>query len=383
MRLIQKYLPFPQHTEIHRIYVKALPSDAWEEARHFDMGQISWVRLLFDIRTLPQRIKGDLKETDRRIGVDQIAESNNGFLVLEEKPGREVIVGAIGKFWQVNIPFKKVTPGEFIDYNELGYGKLAWSISVEPYCNGSTISLELRTTATDTEAWRKLSRYYHVIGIGSKLIRRSLLHHIGQQLGKMRHPSKRNMVLPGDDLIPDKRYQATYIADIEAPVSIVWQYLMRLGCDRAGWYTQELTDTGDKPGMDHLVKDWEQRKTGDRLQCLPSSKEYFEVYDLKANSYLLVGTRNFLFGNPYEVTWVFALEQIGEDATRLVTRARMSLHPAALEWTWGRLVGQPLHSLMQKTQLKNLKRICESEAQKRVFKQPEYQKLIIENEITV
>jgi hypothetical protein len=30
MRLIQKYLPFPRHTEVHRIFVKAKPKEAWE-----------------------------------------------------------------------------------------------------------------------------------------------------------------------------------------------------------------------------------------------------------------------------------------------------------------------------------------------------------------
>lgn len=58
MRTIQSYLPNPRHTEIHRIFVKAKPDVAWNTARHFDMSGVPWVKLLFDIRTLPDKLMG-------------------------------------------------------------------------------------------------------------------------------------------------------------------------------------------------------------------------------------------------------------------------------------------------------------------------------------
>ena len=74
MRSIQYYLPNSRHTEINRIYVLAKPAQAWEAVRHFDAGAIPWIRLLFDIRTLPGRILGRHEMVDdRRIGIDQIA----------------------------------------------------------------------------------------------------------------------------------------------------------------------------------------------------------------------------------------------------------------------------------------------------------------------
>ena len=66
MRLIQKYLPNPRHTEVYRIFVQANPETAWNTVRHLDMGKVPLVRLLFDIRTLPERLKGQLKEEDRK-----------------------------------------------------------------------------------------------------------------------------------------------------------------------------------------------------------------------------------------------------------------------------------------------------------------------------
>ena len=185
MRLIQKYLPNPRHTEIHRIFVKANPEVAWNNVRHLDMGKTPLVRLLFDIRTLPHRLKGQLKEEDRRIGVDQITDNGTGFFIAEEKPGREVVVASAGKFWQVNIPFADVKPAQFKNFNVPDHGKLAWSISVEPYHEGSTIAIELRTTATDEKSWKKLRQYYSIIGIGSRLIRNSVMLHLEAMFGKL------------------------------------------------------------------------------------------------------------------------------------------------------------------------------------------------------
>ncbi len=154
MRAIQIYLPHPKHVEIHRIFVKARPGIAWEAARRFDGAKIPWVRLLFDIREIPVRLLGRKPEQDRRLGVDQVAINGIGFMILHENPGKEVVVGAVGRFRHLNIPFAELKPDDFAHFNEKGWGKLAWAISVEPYLNGSTISFELLTTATDEASWK-------------------------------------------------------------------------------------------------------------------------------------------------------------------------------------------------------------------------------------
>lgn len=368
MRLIQKYLPDPHHTEINRIFVKASSEEAWKTARHFDMGKVPWVRLLFDIRTLPERIKGKLHEEDRRIGIDQIADNENGFHILEEKPGKEVVVGAIGKFWLLNIPFSELAPFQFKEFDDPGFGKIAWSISVEPYREGSTISMELRITATDESSWRKFFRYYRLIGVGSRLIRNSLMHQMETLLGKLPRLNDDELDLPGDEIIPACKYQSTLATDIEAPPAIVWRYLMQLGCDRAGWYSIDAFDHGGKPSIDRLVEGWETRKKGEKIAALPSFKTFFDVYEVKHEKHFLLGGEYPLFGHPYRMTWVFVVEPIGYDATHLIARARMHTEPAFLEWSWGHLVASPTHFIMQKVQLRNIKKIAERDSRERSSK---------------
>lgn len=366
MRLIQKYLPNPRHTEIHRIFVKAGQREAWETMRHLDMAQVPWVKLLFNIRTLPDRLRGKPKEQDSRIGIDQIAENAKGFFIAEEIPGREVVIAAVGKFWYLNIPFADVTSEEFKDYDIPGYGKLCWSISVEPYDDGSVISLELRTTATDEISWKKLNRYYSIIGPASQLIRSTMMHLAESLLGKLRRPDDDERTFPGDERLTGCRYQATHSIDIDAPPSLVWRYLMQIGCDRAGWYSIDALDNGGKPSVDHLVEEWETRKSGDKIWATPKGDSFFDVYDVDAEKHFIIGGKAERLGEPFSSTWAFILEPIGRDATHLVTRARMKSQPPFKEWILGTLWMPPIHALMQKSQLKHLKSMCERDAQMRI-----------------
>ncbi len=368
MRAIQTFLPYPRHTEIKRIFVNAKPEAAWETARHFDAAEIPWVKMLFGIRTLPEWVFENKEPEPISVGVDEVTKSGSGFRLLAEIPGREVVVGSAGQFWHLNIPFKNVAPEDFAQFNEPGWGKLAWAIAVEPYRDGSTVCLELRTTATDERSWKNLSHYYNVIGIGSKLIRYSALKHLEATLGKMKLPDTDTMTLPGDEIIAETKYSITQETLIEAPPSIVWRYLMQLGCDRAGWYSIDLLDNGGKPSVDRIVEEWTDRQPGDRLSATPSGDSFFEVYQVSTEKHFVIGGESEKAHgllSPFKMTWAFVLEPVGEDATRLLVRAKMKSSPSWAEWLAGRVIYPPVHGLMEGVQLRTIKNIAERDAQVR------------------
>jgi hypothetical protein len=366
MRTIQNFLPNPRHVETNRIFVQALPETAWQTARRFDMSTIPWVRLLFDIRTLfsPKSNKPE----DSSLGVDQIARHGKGFMILYENPGKEVIVGAVGQFWHLNIPFAQVKPEDFAAFTQTGWGKLAWAITVEPFMQGSTIAVELRTSATDEDSWQKLQAYYQVIGIGSRLIRQSVMAHLEAELGKLALPDKHKRNLPGDQLIAEAKYTSTHQVRIEAPSSIVWQYLMQLGCDRAGWYSINYLDHGGEPSINHIVDAWKDRQVGDKIAATPTRDNFFEVSMIAHEKYFVMGGESTHVGmmQAYKMSWAFVLEPIGTDATRLLSRARMQASPQWAEWLMGQVVYPPVHSLMSAVQLKTIKRYAERDALMRI-----------------
>jgi len=353
---------------MHRIFVKAKPEVAWPAARHFDASTIPWVRLMFDIRSVPDLIRGRVPDQeDRRLGVDQVAESGEGFMLVHETPGREVVVGAVGQFWHLKIPFAEVKPEDFRTFNQPGWGKLAWAIGVEPFVEGSTVSFELRTTANDEESWRELNKYYHIIAPVSHLIRDSVMAQLEAELGKLQLPNDDERPLPGDELVP-ARYAITFSTDIEAPISIVWRYLMQLGCDRAGWYSIDQLDHGGVPSIDHLVEGWETRQVGDKLAATPAQDSFYDVFQIEPEKYLVVGGETERMGGPFKMTWAFIVEPVGEDATHLITRARMESSPKWAEWLMGKVLYPPVHGLMSGVQLKNIKRLAERDAQMRMAK---------------
>ncbi len=367
MRTIQHYLPNPRHTEIHRIFVNAGPERAWEAARYFDMSGIPWIKLLFEIRTLPEKFSGENRPAiSAGLGVDQISRGESGFMILEEVPGKEVVVGSVGKFWYLNIPFEKVSPRDFKDFNTPGFGKIAWAISVEPFMEGSTIAIELRISATDERSWKKFDRYYQLIRLGSYPIRSSVMSYLESHLGRMVLPADDQRVLPGDEYIPDAKYGLTHHRDIEAPPAVVWQYLMQLGCDRAGWYSIDLLDNGGKASIDHVVKDWEKRNEGDRISATPENDGFFVVHAVHPKRYFVIGGETERLGAPFKMTWSFVLEPVGSDATHLITRARMRSSPGWKEWLMGKVAYPPVHGLMSHVQLDTIKNMAERDAQMRI-----------------
>lgn len=364
MKTLKKMLPSPRHAETIRTFVKAGPEQAWDTVRHFDMASVPWVRMLFNLRTVTDIPHHSVHGANmhQSIGVDQIARNNKGFMILSETPGKEVIVGAIGKFWHLNIPFMEVTPQDFPGFREPGWGKLAWALSVEPYAGGSSISIELRITATDDKSWKKLWRYYHFIGPFSYQIRQSMMRHLQHELGKPDLPDDHLKELPGDEIIPNAAYSETDHIDIEASAAIVWRYLMQLGCDRAGWYSIDLLDHGGIPSTDHLVAGWTERKVGDRLSATPQMDAFFEVHRVAPEKHFVIGGEGERFRGPFKVTWTFVLEPIGANATHLIARARMTSSPKWAEWLMGNIIYPPIHGLMEAVQLRTIKRYAERTA---------------------
>lgn len=360
MRAIQYYLPHPRHVETMRIFVTAQPEVAWQTARHFDMSTVPWVRFLFSLRTLAEKSP----HTEPKIGVDAITETE-GFALLHEEPGKEVVVGAIGKFWHLKIPYIKVPSWDFASFSDPGWGKLAWAITVEPFGKGSTIAFELRTTAADELSWKRLQRYYTIIGKFSNLIRHSLMKHLQTELGKLSLPDADKQPLAGDELLPDTHYSITHHKLIEAPVSIVWRYLMQLGGDRAGWYSIDWLDNKGVPSTDHLVDVWVDRQKGDQVPVLRGRKEYFEVHEtIHEKHFVLKGSYQQPKGE-FRMSWAFVLEPVGEDATYLLVRARMEAAPKWSEWLMGHLYYPPVHGLMSAVQLRNIRLYAERDAQLR------------------
>lgn len=370
--MLDHFLPSPLLTQVDRIRVRASPDRAWPVVRNFDANDLAAARTLFALRTLPERVldafKGRARPVPAAARIDNFTGAGKGFLVLGESPGREVVVGAIGKFWKANIEFLERPAAEFEAFRTKGYGKLAWSLRVDPDSQGgSWITWELRVTATDEISWRAFRRYWLLIGLFSHFLRRQMLAHFRDTLGGS--PSEEALRLPGDNLVPQPKLQETIAITLEAPPERAWPWLVQMGCQRAGWYSLDRLDNGGRPSASRIIPELQHLEVGDVLPWKPSGREGFSVLELDNNKCLLLGSPSLKpqaasaatppTNSPIKDCWAFVLEPIGENATRLITRVRADYANNFPNRMFSRFLSLA-HFIMQRAQLRNLKRLTEA-----------------------
>jgi hypothetical protein len=177
--LIDRFLPDYDVVEYHEIVVDA-PSDlAYRAVKDVDLARSPVVLALLAARGLPHLFTGAVKPK-RRLQLDDILES--GFVVLAEEPHRELVLGIVGKFWQLSSGVHRIEPADFIGFDTPGFAKAVWNFLVyEREDGGSTVVTETRVASTDDEARRRFGWYWRLIGPFSALIRRVVLGQIKRE----------------------------------------------------------------------------------------------------------------------------------------------------------------------------------------------------------
>ena len=360
---LDRFLPDYRLRQVDRVNVAAPPREAWRVVRGLDFYQLGFVRFLFWLRTLPDRLRGRGDQLPPRMTIDDIFEiPEPGFRLLEEK-NHEVTLGAIGKVWKLKIPFLEIPARDWAPFHQPGYCKVAWSLSVEPLPGGgSTLRVEVRVGATDEASWRRFKLYWTLIGPFSHAIRRVILSHFKKALKPLANSPAESLPLFGDELIPGAHSQLTMSRLIEAPAAKIWPWLAQMGCRRAGWYSYDRLDNGGVPSAREIHPELQRIKVGDLLPARPQDTGGFAVLELKPRKGLVLGPPELLprrlrkktWGLPYLSTWQFDLVSLGRDACRLYVRVRGSFKPGLKMAVYGPLI-LLVHRFMQSRQLSNLK----------------------------
>jgi hypothetical protein len=362
---LDRVLPAPALVEIDEIDLAAPPASVWDAVRHGNLGDSPLVRALFAVRTLPDRIAKRTAEAPT-LHVDDLRSSveRPGFQVLADDGSSELVVGAIGKVWHLEIPFVHVADADaFRAFHEPGYTKVAWAIRVSPLgANGSHVVVEVRVDATDVEAWSKFRRYFAMIGPASRFIRRSMLASLERRFGGP-DSMKDTRPLLGDDRLPDAAAQLTHGVTIQASPEAIWPWLVQMGCGRAGFYAIDVLDNEGTRSAREVHPDLQRLRVGDVLPAAPGTEDGFEVLAIEPQRALLLGglydadaKRQRAFDTPrpdhfWQVTWSFVLEPLEPGRTRLHVRARAAFSSGGrLRAEWIR----PVHHLMESAQLRHL-----------------------------
>ena len=110
---------------------------------------------------------------------------NDGWIVLEERPNVELVLGQIGRPWKSAGASSgpTVDPTAFADFDRPGFAKIAANLRVEPYgATASILTIETRVALTDPQSLRRFTRYWTFIRPFSALIRRIALRLVAADL---------------------------------------------------------------------------------------------------------------------------------------------------------------------------------------------------------
>jgi hypothetical protein len=91
-----------------------------------------------------------------------------GWILLGERPGQEIALGLVGKFWRPVIEFARIANAdEFREFDEPGFAKTVYDLSLRELDPNRTLLSGLMRTATTDDHARRWFRRYWTFGVGS------------------------------------------------------------------------------------------------------------------------------------------------------------------------------------------------------------------------
>lgn len=167
--LIDAYMPTYDVRARYATRVRAPAAATYEALKRTDLAGSWIVRLLLAIRGLPARVG----RPRGRPPIRTLAELARGGALLEEDPGRELVVGLIGRFWALRRSSRRpVSPTTFRGFDEPGFAKAVMGFDLIAIDTSTTLlGTETRVLCTDAASRTKFRLYWALIGPFSGLTR--------------------------------------------------------------------------------------------------------------------------------------------------------------------------------------------------------------------
>lgn len=160
--------------------------------------------------------------------------------------------------------------------------------------------------------------------------------------------------LPGDELVPKPRLNATHAITIAAPASAIWPWLVQIGQNRAGFYSYAWLENlvgCQMPTVTRIVPEWQNLKVGDKVWLHPKAPP-LAVLDIDPGRAIVL-----------EKCWILVLRPIDEYSTHLIVRNEGDFKPdfghALLNFLFWRVVFEPAHFIMERKMLLTIKALAE------------------------
>jgi hypothetical protein len=174
-----EFLPVDDVSDEVATVVAAEPQVVWEALLEADLLEVGrrtpLAGVLGALRVLPELVSHLLhgerpprgRESLRLREITDLPPDQGGWVLLGERAGEELALGLVGKFWRPVIEYAHVPAERFRDFDEPGYAKTVYALSVRPLEDGRSLLSGLMRTATTDEHARRWFRRYWTYGVGS------------------------------------------------------------------------------------------------------------------------------------------------------------------------------------------------------------------------
>jgi len=171
--------------------------------------------------------------------------------------------------------------------------------------------------------------------------------------------------LPGDGLVADPKFVWNQAITIHAPASEVWPWIAQIGNKRAGWYSWDaihrmLGVAGsvqyEDRSADRIIPELQDLQIGDEIHMMPEDMGAppYQVVAIEPGRALVTH-----IDDENGASWVWVLNPIDAQSTRLIVRFRQTWPPGASGLAFwigdelGSLVMQPktLSGIRQRAEL--------------------------------
>jgi len=161
--------------------------------------------------------------------------------------------------------------------------------------------------------------------------------------------AERQIALPGDELHPGPIQHSTLAITIHAPSEVVWQWLVQIGQDRAGFYTYTWLENlvgADIHNANEIHPEWQTLAVGDIWRVVPP--DYLGDVGKDAGFRVMINDPGHAL--VVETMGAFVLNPIDANTTRLFVRSEAA--PANMLM---RMVVEPIVFTMMRPMLLGLK----------------------------
>jgi len=181
--------------------------------------------------------------------------------------------------------------------------------------------------------------------------------------------------LPGDELVPQPKYQWTHAVAIRASAAEIWPWLAQMGQGRGGFYSYEWLENLVGCGIhnaDSIIPEFQHLAVGDNVRLHPTGPA-LTVAVLEPGWALVLNRRvDTQTGNPFERTdkmpkeyvngnWAFYLVELGDGTTRLISRSRNDYNPSlGHRLVYGPFFTEPICFVMDRKMLLGIKQRAEA-----------------------